>query len=85
MQSDKTNRSICFNAHCHFYHIFPASTDSYPSDDLYVSGPVNFDTFYVIAGYKANAKGEISLTEGQEVEVIEKNDNGELWDNMILH
>ena len=47
------------------------------SDDLYVSGPVTFDTYYVISEYKASAKGEISLTEGQEVEVIEKNDNGE--------
>ena len=52
-----------------------ADTPEYP-DDIYVSGPVNFDTYYVIAEYKAQAKGEISLDEGTEVEVVEKNDNG---------
>ena len=48
------------------------------TDDLYVSGPVNFDTYYVISEYTAQARGEISLEEGVEVEVVEKNDNGEL-------
>ena len=46
------------------------------AEDIYVSGPVDFSLYQAVADYKGDSR-ELSLTEGQEVEVAHKVENGQ--------
>ena len=43
-----------------------------------MSGPILSETYRAIANYTAAKKNEVSLKQGQTVEVVEKNDNGRI-------
>lgn len=46
------------------------------NDDVQISGPVVFEQYIVVADYKKKNKNDISLTAGDTVDVIERNDYG---------
>ena len=46
-------------------------------DDVHISGPVVFEQYIVVADHKKKNKNDISLTAGDTVDVIERNDYGE--------
>ena len=48
------------------------------SEELNVSGPITLETYVAIADYEAPTNTEVSLKDGDTIEVLEKNDNGEL-------
>lgn len=43
-----------------------------------ISGPIILDTYRVIADYTKTTKYEINLQAGDHVEIVEKNQNGEV-------
>ena len=45
-------------------------------NDVQISGPVVFEQYIVVADYKKKNKNDISLTAGDTVDVIERNDYG---------
>lgn len=50
-------------------------------ENVQISGPVVFEQYEVTADYKKKNKNDISLTAGDIVDVIEKNDYGESLEN----
>ncbi|XP_033119450.1 SH3 and PX domain-containing protein 2A-like isoform X2 [Anneissia japonica] len=53
------------------------------SDIEEITGPIQSETYVVIADYKKQAKNEVTLKEGEQVEVLEKGDNG--WWFISVH
>ncbi|XP_071947084.1 SH3 and PX domain-containing protein 2B-like [Antedon mediterranea] len=53
------------------------------SDIEEITGPIQSETYIVLADYKKGAKNEVSLKEGEQVEVLEKGDNG--WWFISVH
>lgn len=53
-----------------------AKSTSNDDENVQISGPVVFEQFEVICDYKKKNKNDISLTAGDVVDVIEKNDYG---------
>lgn len=45
-------------------------------DNVQISGPVVFEQYIVVADYKKKNKNDISLTAGETVDVVERNDYG---------
>lgn len=52
-----------------------------------ISGPIILDMYRVIADYTKTTKYEINLLAGDQVEIVEKNQNGEAehLDPEVLH
>ena len=48
-------------------------------DNVQISGPVVFEQYVVTADYLKKNKNDISLTAGDLVDVIERNDYGKLF------
>lgn len=53
------------------------------SDNVSISGPVVFEQYIVIADYQKKNRNDISLTAGDTVDVVERNELGENATNTI--
>ena len=53
--------------------------DDGDDDNVQISGPVVFEQYVVTADYQKKNKNDISLTAGDLVDVIERNDYGKLF------
>ena len=53
--------------------------DDDDGDNVQISGPVVFEQYVVTADYQKKNKNDISLTAGDLVDVIERNDYGKLF------
>ena len=47
--------------------------------EMSISDPMALETYVAIADYDAADKSEVSLKDGMQIEVFEKNNNGESW------
>ena len=54
-------------------------------DNVNISGPVVFEQYIVIADYKKKNKNDISLSAGDTVDVIERNNYGKQNASMTMH